>query len=199
MAGPIYVALHIETTGCSPIVHSILELGAVAFNSKGGEFAKFNVIIKERANKKREERHMREVWSEYSSVFEELTCSPHAVPIREAFERFGEWIFGLRGEDASRSIHLLAFPASFTIGYIYGFWTKYVNKPLNSWGPQLDCLDVPSYAAASSWCPFPDIYDHIKHFGGKAKKTHRAVSEAREHGRTHFQVRWSFEHDFHEM
>jgi DNA polymerase III epsilon subunit-like protein len=104
----ILISVDIETTGPSPILHSMISLGACAFTFADGITNDFKININEYNGRSVETMKF---WDENIDKWNEIKES-RDVPkkdLKYALQDFKQWMFSLR-KDPKQKIYLVAYP-----------------------------------------------------------------------------------------
>ena len=168
----IYVSVDMEADGPIPGPHSMLSLGAVAYDADGAELATFSANLETLPNATAHPR-MAEWWEKFPEAW--AACREDPRPPGEVMQEFVDWLEALPGLPI-----FVAWPATWDFMWIYWYLIHFTDRrPFSEHG-----IDMRSYAmgmrrrsfreCAKSWLP-------QRWFSPQAH-THVALDDAREQG-----------------
>jgi hypothetical protein len=174
----VYISVDIECDGPSPGTHSMISLGAAAYDRRTYELIDVFTVNLKPLRVGFQDKSTMEFWDKWPAAYKIATTDP--VTPREALQAFNDW--------AKRWPNkvLAAYPAGFDFSFIYWYYTHLqVTFPEfeNPWGfSALDLktvimclLNVPYKQAVKSRCP-------SKWFTYVNRNPHVALDDALEQG-----------------
>ena len=171
--GPeIYVSVDIEADGPIPGPHSMLSIGAVAYDQKGNEMGQYTVNLETLAGAEAHPR-MAEWWKQFPEAWE--ACRQNTQPPEEAIPQFSDWIETLPGTPI-----FVAWPATWDFMWIYWYLLRFADKrPFSEHG-----IDMRSYAMGMRKRQFRECSKNFlpKRWFSDLPHNHIALDDAREQG-----------------
>ena len=163
----MYISIDVETNGPCPGVHSMLQLGAAAFDEYGRLVESISYTLNLLEGAVADPNTMRWWITENKAAYESTrTC---CYDPSEVMPNFASWVKKFHRPTA------VAYPAGFDFPWVYYYC----------------CLDIKSYAAAVLNVPYREATK--KHmpkewFQGLPKHTHDAADDAIEQGYLFFRI-----------
>lgn len=172
MAEEVYVSVDVETDGPIPGPHSMLSLGAAAFNAEGAMTDTFTINLETLPGGTGDERTMA-WWRSQPKAWK--ACRADLVEPAEAMERFVEWLDGLGGRPV-----FVAYPAGFDFTFVYWYLIRFVGRSPFSHS----ALDIKTMAMVLLQCDYRDATKRNmpRRWFGKGRHTHVALDDAIEQG-----------------
>lgn len=168
-----YISYDVETDGPIPGKHSMLSLGAVAFDEQGKELGSFQENFKHLTGAIEDPDTM-EWWSRNQEAYEEATKD--TVLCEAGMLRFKIWL-----QQFPKPWVGVAYPSGFDHTFLYWYSHMFLGYAVLG----MSTLDIKSYATAVLKIPFKKTVKKNmpkEWFIGCGKHTHRAVDDAREQG-----------------
>ena len=133
----ILVSVDGEFTGLIPGPHSMISLGAVAYDPDGNELSRFKVNICELPDANRDPTTMA-WWAEHPEAWKASTDNP--IGAAEAMQRFDRWLASLPGRPK-----LMGWPLPVDFMFVYWYYVNFMGK-----APPFgyDGIDIKTYAMA---------------------------------------------------
>jgi 3'-5' exoribonuclease Rv2179c-like domain len=133
----ILVSVDGEFTGLIPGPHSMISLGAVAYDPDGDELSRFKVNICELPDANRDPTTMA-WWAEHPEAWKASTDNP--IGAAEAMHRFDRWLASLPGRPK-----LMGWPLPVDFMFVYWYYVNFLGK-----APPFgyDGIDIKTYAMA---------------------------------------------------
>lgn len=177
MSKILYVSTDVETDGPIPGPHSMLSLGAVAFDEGGNEVGDFLANLKELPGAAPDPATAA-WWQTQPGAWAAIRVDPR--PPAEVMERFAEWVASFNGT----SPQFVAYPAGFDFTFVYWYLMRF-----NGVSPfSFSAIDIKTYAMALLKDPSYRM-SAKKHWPKRWRQpfgshTHVPVDDAREQGRS---------------
>lgn len=184
----MFVSIDIETDGPAPGVHSMLALGAAAFDRDGYMVDTWYRKFLPLPDSCEGDLATMEWWKTQPEAWAEV-CKDQQDP-GDAIPAFALWVDALR-EDRDCKPVAVAWPAAFDFAFVnYYLWRFAGENPLG-----FAALDIRSYA--NGLAGYPDYYglpeEKVRELAGEVDKTglrpHFAVDDAIEQGRLFMALR----------
>ena len=168
----IYVSVDIEADGPIPGAHSMLSLGAVAFDAQGGEVGQFSVNLETLPGA---EPHPDTAawWERFPEAW--ATCRKDPRPPAEAMAAFTDWLEALPGTPI-----FVGWPATWDFMWVYWYLIRFTGgRPFSEHG-----IDMRSYAMGMRGKDFRHAGKNYlpRRWFPEQAHTHVAVEDAREQG-----------------
>lgn len=171
--GPeIYVSVDIEADGPIPGPHSMLSIGAVAYNEKGEEVGSYSVNLETLPDAEAHPR-MAEWWTQFPEAWAACRENPRAP--QDAIPEFADWIEALPGAPI-----FVAWPATWDFMWIYWYLLRFADRrPFSEHG-----IDMRSYAMGMRKRRFRECSKGFlpKRWFTDLPHNHIALDDAREQG-----------------
>lgn len=168
----IYISLDIETDGPIPGPHSMLSLGAVAFDASGTELGAWyqNFDLLEGAAPHPDTQKF---WADNPDAYDLTRICTH--PPQEAMTNFVNWINSLQGKPVA-----VAAPAGFDFTWVYWYLIRFTGASPFSFS----CIDVKTMVMTMLKLPYRDSSKRSwkKSWQSGLPHTHHALDDAREQG-----------------
>ena len=180
-----YVSIDIEADGPIPGPHSMLSLGAVAFDTEGNEigswYANFDLLPDSQPHPDTEK-----FWQQHSSQY--AVTRVNTRPPVEAMTDFSSWVKNLPGLPVA-----VAAPAGFDFTWVYWYLMRFTGSSPFSFS----CIDVKSVAMALLRVPYRQSVKRNwhRHWFSNLPHTHHALNDAREQGISWCRMRQDFMND----
>lgn len=175
----IYVSIDIEADGPIPGPHSMLSLGAVAFDHKGQEIGSWyeNFALLPQAQPHPETLLF---WQKHREMYEATRVNPQDPTV--AISSFVDWVKSLPGQPVA-----VAAPAGFDFTFVYWYLIKFAGHSPFSFS----CIDMKSVAMTLLGKPYRQSVKRnwSKHWFSNLPHTHHALDDAREQGITWCRMR----------
>lgn len=178
---PFYISVDIETDGPTPGKHSMLSIGAAAFDKHGNLVDTFTVNLQPLFGADTCPATMA-FWAKFPDAYE-ATKKDRMKPY-DAMAVFQSWILRF-----GRKPTMVAYPAGFDFSWIYYYFMTYLNR--SPFG--FVCFDMKTYASVLLNVPFHKVkkaifpkswYRHIVN-----THSHVAIDDAIEQGLLYFEMR----------
>jgi 3'-5' exoribonuclease-like protein len=168
----IYWSVDVETDGPAPGPHSMLSLGAVAFNDQGDEVASYSVNL-ETLPGAQPHPQTAAWWAKNKEAYE--VTRQNCVSPTEAMATFGSRISAIEGRPV-----FVAYPAGFDFTFVYWYFHKFTGA--SPFGFQ--ALDIKSYAMAMLRTAYRDTVKKRmpRAWFPPVRHSHVALEDAREQG-----------------
>jgi hypothetical protein len=173
----IYVSIDVESTGPAPGLHSMISLGAAAFERDGAELGTWTANLRELHDATRHPDTMA-FWEKHPVAWAQATENP-MWPI-DAMREFQAWVVGFGGEPIAA-----AWPAAFDFAFVNYYCHRFIgDNPLG-----FACLDLRSLAMGLTYSRgYYDLRDSQidaiqKEVDREGLRDHVAVDDAVEQGR----------------
>lgn len=168
----IYVSIDIEADGPIPGPHSMLSLGAVAYDEVGKELAEYSANL-DTLDGATMHPNMEAWWQKFPEAW--AACRENPRPPREVMNEFARWLNSLPGNTI-----FTAWPATWDFMWIYWYLIRFTqSRPFGEHG-----IDMRSYAMGMRKRTFRESgkpYLPNRWFS-KQEHNHIAVDDAREQG-----------------
>lgn len=168
----IYVSVDIEADGPIPGPHSMLSLGAIAYDAGGSELGQFSANLEELPGAA-PYPDTRAWWERFPEAWAEARRDPR--PPQAVMTEFADWLEALPGTPI-----FVAWPATWDFMWIYWYLIRFTGRrPLSEHG-----IDMRSYAMGMRRKDFRHAgknYLPRRWFTASAH-THVALEDAREQG-----------------
>lgn len=172
----VYFSVDIEANGSVPGRHSMLSLGAVAFDADGNDTGRFSRNFRELNGASRDRRVM-EWWANYPDQFHMTrlnTVAPH-----DAMNDFSDFIS--QQSTYSDRIICMAHPASYDFPWIDWYFKEFLG--INPFGHICICIKTLVMAALKVNFLEARKRDFPQHWGSQNDSAHIAVEDALFQGR----------------
>lgn len=172
MKKEIYISIDVETDGPIPGPHSMLSLGAVAFDASGTElgcwYANFDLLEGAQAHPETQA-----FWAQNPATYD-LTRVNTESP-ESAMKSFSEWVSSLPGKPVA-----VAAPAGFDFTWVYWYLIRFTGGSPFSFS----CVDVKTMVMTMLKLPYRASTKRAwrKSWQSGLPHTHHALSDAREQG-----------------
>jgi hypothetical protein len=168
----IYVSIDCETDGPIPGPHSMLSLGAAAFDASGTElgcwYANFDVL-------EGAEGHPDTMafWAQHQVVYDETRVNMESP--ESAMRSFSQWVKSLPGKPVA-----VAAPAGFDFTWVYWYLMRFTGASPFSFS----CIDMKTMAMTMLKLPYRESGKRAwrKSWQSGLPHTHHALDDAREQG-----------------
>ena len=168
----IYVSIDVETDGPIPGPHSMLSLGAVAFDASGTELSSWyqNFDLLDGA-KSHPDTHA--FWAEHQAAYDLTRVSTQ--PALKAMTSFVNWVNSLPGKPVA-----VASPAGFDFTWVYWYLIRFTGASPFSFS----CVDVKTMVMTMLKLPYRESTKRAWKASWQSglPHTHHALSDAREQG-----------------
>lgn len=168
----IYVSVDIEADGPIPGLHSMLSIGAVAYDGGGSVLDEYSANL-DTLPEAMPHPDTEAWWERFPEAWEATRQDPR--PPKEVMEEFAAWVERLPG-----TAIFVAWPATFDFMWIYWYLIRFTGKrPFSEHG-----IDIRSYAMGMRRKDFRHAgknYLPQRWFSPQAH-THVAIDDAREQG-----------------
>ena len=136
------ISIDIETTGLTAGIHSMIELGAVAYRN-GKELSSFSGAMKEWQGSERSIETMRDFWMvKNRTVWDRIR--KESRPPEDVMKEFGEWLDSLPGP-----LVLAGNPACFDSGFLFFYMHKFLGeKSVGKYFRRSRALDIRTFITA---------------------------------------------------
>lgn len=168
----VYVSVDIEADGPIPGPHSMLSLGAAAFDDAGVLLGTFSENLDTLPGATGHPRTM-EWWATQKDAWD--ACRRDLVPAEEAMRRFDAWVRGLPGRPV-----FVGYPAAYDFCFVHWYLVRFVGEnPFSH-----SALDVKTYAMCLLRVPYRDAVKRNMppRWFSDRPHTHVAVDDAIEQG-----------------
>lgn len=168
----IYVSVDIEADGPIPGPHSMLSLGAIAYDAGGGNLGEYSANLDTLPGA---EMHPKtaEWWAGFPEAW--AACRENPRPPETVMHEFADWLDALPGTPV-----FVAWPATWDFMWIYWYLTRFTGRrPLSEHG-----IDMRSYAMGMRKKDFRRSGKNYlpDRWFPEQRHTHVALDDAREQG-----------------
>ena len=172
MKQEIYISIDIESDGPIPGPHSMLSLGAVAFDALGVELGSWYSNFHELEGAQGHVDTMR-FWKEHDPFYQ-MTRQACVSP-QEGMKSFSEWVMSLPGKPVA-----VAAPAGFDFTWVYWYLIRFTGASPFSFS----CIDVKTMVMTMLKLPYRESTKRAwrKSWQSGLPHTHHALDDAREQG-----------------
>ena len=169
----IYVSIDVETDGPIPGPHSLLSLGAAAFDA-GGELRATHSVNLELLAGASGHPHTMAWWAGEPQAWAAARQDPQ--PPEAAMRAFSVWLHGLPGRPV-----FVGYPVAFDFLFVHWYLVRFTGESPCSHS----ALDIKTYAMALLRKPYRDSVKRAmpRRWFSKAPHTHVALDDAIEQGR----------------
>ena len=172
------VSIDIETTGLTAGIHSMIELGAVAYRN-GKEIGSFSGAMKEWEGSERSVETMRDFWMVRNrAVWDRIR--KESRPPEEVMQEFATWLDSLPGP-----LVLAGNPASFDSGFLFFYMHKFIGeKATSQFFKRSRALDIRTFIMALFAVPYSQAERSVvpEAWTESNPYTHNAIDDARNQG-----------------
>lgn len=182
MRNRIYISLDVEADGPVPGLHSMLQLGAVAYTEAGEPISEWSGCFKPLDGALPDPRTMTEFWNAHPGLLDKITAA--AQEPAEQTKAWAGWLDQWDRKDVR--LKAVCWPASFDLPWIHYYALRFCgHAPLG-----FSAIDIGSYAAgALGKKPGVSKADMPKALtDGLPAHTHDALEDAREQGELFFRI-----------
>lgn len=168
----IYVSVDIEADGPIPGPHSMLSIGAVAYNEAGDEVAQYSTNLDTLEGATAHPR-MEAWWQHFPEAW--AACRENPRPPQEVMHEFADWLETLPGNPI-----FTAWPATWDFMWIYWYFMRFTDsRPFGEHG-----IDMRSYAMGMRKRSFRECGKHYlpNRWFCEQEHNHVALDDAREQG-----------------
>lgn len=168
----IFVSIDIESDGPIPGPHSMLSLGAAAFDASGKLINTFTVNLHTLPDAQ-PDPHTWEWWQQNQAAY--LETRRDCVDAQSGMLSFADWVHKLPGKPVA-----VAAPAGFDFMFVYWYLIKFTGQSPFSFS----CVDVKSVAMALMGTPYRQSTKRNwpKRWRSNLPHTHVALADALEQG-----------------
>lgn len=175
----IIVSVDVETDGPIPGPHSMLALGAAAFDDQGRVFSRFEVNLELLPEAKPHEETMT-WWRDHPEAWAHCRRDPRAP--EEAMARLVQWLAELRGRPV-----FAGYPAAWDFMWVYWYLLRFVGQSPFSHS----ALDIKTCAAMALDLPYRRVGRKTlpKAWQGENPAPHTPLADAIQQGRMLMKIR----------
>lgn len=184
----LYVSFDVESDGPCPLDNSMINFGAVFYNSNGVYLNEYSVNLYPLSNATADPGTSAWWRSQFAInpelEFELMKDRKYAFQAIPDFVRFSESV----QEKHKGKLVAMAYPAGYDWSFLYTYMLKFAGK--SPYG--FSCLDIKTYAMAKLGIPFHEAHkkNFPKHwFNKNLKHTHLGIDDAKEQAALFFSAR----------
>lgn len=168
----IYVSIDIEADGPIPGPHSMLSLGAAAFDSEKTLLSTFSINLETLPGASGHPRTM-EWWATQKEAWE--ACRKDLIPPEDAMKRFDTWARALPGRPV-----FIGYPVAYDFCFVHWYLLRFTGETPFSHS----ALDIKTFAMCLLGIPYRETSKRNmpKHWLSQKPHTHLAIDDAIEQG-----------------
>ncbi len=182
MKGDVFISIDIECDGPIPGPHSMISLGAAAFDNDGRIIGTFEANLKALVGANPHETTMKDFWAKHPEAWKRSTENP--VDPEKVMLAFDKWVTGLPGTEK----RAVCSPVGFDFTFVYWYLTRFVGTSCLDF----KAIDMRSYLAGMLGLAYQ--YSGKPYYKQRWKDTrfahtHCAIDDALEQGTSFMRMR----------
>lgn len=137
MQDDIFISIDIECDGPCPGLHSMLSLGAAAFDNDGRLVSTFEANLKPIEGATQDPTTMKDFWEKNKTAWKYST--QNAMDAKIVMLRFDKWVNDLPGKEKRP----VCTPAGFDFSFLYYYMHRFTGRSVLDF----KCIDIRSYVS----------------------------------------------------